>query len=227
MKKILLFITALFSSIGVFGQSSISKDSNKYECHYLIGLHGGSSGIGLNFKYNFVNHSSLRVGSSIIPLSYSTVQDFGSEFRIDAKATYSNLHLLYEYQPFKKIKKIKLITGFGYFINATTSAKLSPNEAFDAGVTTLTPEEIGDLTININSKGFAPFLGLGFFKSIPKKRFNLNFDLGTYFLQKPLVTVIGTKLLDNNEEIGTTLTENLKEYRWLPVLQINLNYLIK
>lgn len=227
MKKLLLFIATLISSISIFGQSSISKDSNKYESHYLIGLHVGSSGIGLNFKYNFINNSSLRIGSSIIPLTYSTVQDFGSEYRIDAKATYSNLHFLYEYQPFKKINRIKVIAGFGYFINATTSAKLSPNEAFDAGITTLTPEEIGNITINFNSKGFAPYLGLGFGKTTPKKRFNLNFDLGTYFLHKPLVTAIGTKLLSNNEQIGTTLTENLKDYRWLPVLQINLNYLIK
>jgi hypothetical protein len=227
MKKILLFITTLFSSIGIFGQSSITKDSNKYESHYLIGIHGGTSGIGLNFKYNFINHSSIRFGTSIIPISYSTIQDFGNEFRIDAKATYSNLHFLYELQPFKKANYLKIIAGFGYYTTGMTRATLSSNEAFDAGVTTLTPEEIGELTINIDSKGFAPYLGLGLGKSIPKKRFNLNFDLGTYYLNKPLVTAIGTKLLDNNQEIGTTLTENLKDYRWLPVLQINLNYLIK
>ena len=62
---------------------------------------------------------------------------------------------------------------------------------------------------------------------MPKKRFNLNFDLGTFYLPSPKVTVVGTKLLKNNEDLGVRLTEDLKTYRWMPMLQLNFTYLIK
>lgn len=217
----------LIGSMGVFGQSTPSADSSKCNDHYIVGLHAGTSGFGLNFKYNFLNHSSVRLGTSLIPFSYTTIQDLGAEFKIDAKATYNNIHLLYEYQPFKNIKGIRVVAGAGYFVSAMTEASFSPNETITAGVTSLTKEEIGDLTVNIDSKGFAPYLGLGFGKTVPSKRLNVNFDLGSFYLPAPTATAEGTKLLSENQELANTLTSNLTDYRWLPVLQLNINYLIK
>jgi hypothetical protein len=227
MKKTLFLITSLLGSMGVFSQTAPKPDTTTLEKSYIIGIHGGTSGIGLNFKFNFKNHSTLRLGGSMIPFSYSTVQNLGANFKIDAKASYNNIHLLYEYQAFKKVKRLKFVAGFGYFFNANTSAKLSPNESISAGITTLTPEEMGDLTIKIDSKGLAPYLGVGLGKSVPTKKLNVTLDLGTFYLNKPIATTVGTKLLSNNQELANTLTENLKDYRWLPVLQLNLNYKIK
>lgn len=227
MKMKFLIIPLIICSLNVLGQSHVKTDSTSISNHYIFGMHAGTSGLGLNFKYNFLNHSSIRFGASVIPLTYSTVQNLGSEFQIDAKASYNNLHFFYEYQILKKRKGIKIVFGSGYFTNAITRVKLTPQEGFDAGITTLTAEEIGDLTISIDSKGIAPYLGLGFGKTIPNKRFNINFDLGTYYLTRPTAKAEGTKLLSDNEAIGTTLTENLKDYRWLPVIQLNFNYLIK
>lgn len=227
MKIKFLIISLLIFSANAFGQSHNPSDSTLNDNHYIFGIHTGTSGFGLNFKYNFLNHSSIRFGASVIPLSYSTVQNLGSNFQIDAKASYNNLHLFYEYQILKKRKGIKLVLGSAYFTNAITRVKLTPQEGFDAGITTLTAEEIGNLTISIDSKGFAPYLGLGIGKTISNKRFNLNFDLGSYYLTRPTAKADGTKLLSDNEAIGTILTENLKDYRWLPVIQLNLNYIIK
>jgi hypothetical protein len=227
MRKLIICAMTLFGSMGVFGQSTPGADSSACNGHYIIGLHAGSSGFGLNFKYNFLNHSSVRLGTSMIPFSYSTIQNLGADFKVDAKATYNNIHLLYEYQPFKNIKGIRIVAGAGYFVSAMTSANLTPNTSLTAGITTLTPEEIGDLTIKIDSKGLAPYLGLGFGKSVPTKKINVNFDLGSFYLPAPTATAEGTKLLANNQDLANTLTSNLSDYRWLPVLQLNINYLIK
>jgi hypothetical protein len=227
MKKTLFLITTLFGSMGVFSQTSLKPDTTALEKSYIFGLHGGTSGIGLNFKFNFKNHSTIKLGGSMIPFSYSTVQNLGANFKIDAKASYNNIHLLYEYQALKKVKRLKFVAGFGYFFNANTSAKLSPNESITAGITTLTPEEMGELTIKIDSKGVAPYLGIGLGKSVPTKKVNVTLDLGTFYLNKPIATAVGTKLLSNNQELANTLTENIEDYRWLPVLQLNLNYKIK
>jgi hypothetical protein len=227
MKKLLICAMSFFGSMGVFGQSTPDAETSECNNHYIIGLHAGTSGFGLNFKYNFLDHSSVRLGTSMIPFSYSTIQNLGADFKIDAKATYNNIHLLYEYQPFKSVKGIRLVAGAGYFVSAMTNAKLTPDNNITAGITTLTADEIGDLTVKIDSKGFAPYLGLGFGKSIPSKRLNVNFDLGSFYLPTPTATAEGTKLLADNQELANTLTANLSDYRWLPVLQLNINYLIK
>jgi hypothetical protein len=227
MKKLVIVVLSLFGSMGVFGQTAISTDTTASKCHYVASLHAGTAGLGIDFKYNFLDHSTIRLGYSTIPFNYSTVIDLGLELKTDAKADYNNLHLLYEYQPFKSKKGIRLVAGAAYFTNAMASAKLTPNSTLTAGVTTLTAEEIGDITVTVDSKGIAPYLGLAFGKVVPNKRFNVNFDLGSYYLPAPKVTAEGTKLLANNTELGTTLNENLKDYRWMPVIQLSLNYLIK
>lgn len=227
MKKIYAIVLSLISSYGIYGQESTTPEASPCTMHYLGSLHAGSSGLGLNFKLNFKEHSSVRLGLSMIPFKYSTVVDLGMSLNAETEANYTNFHLLYEYQPIKSVKGIRLVGGLAYFSSANVTAKLTPESAVSTSLVTLTKEEIGDLDIRIDSKGIAPYIGIGLGKTLPKNRFNVNFDLGSYFLSSPTVTSVGTKLLANNESIGTTLTENLKDYRWLPVLQINFNYLIK
>lgn len=226
MRKTFILFAGIILAVKSYAQE-IKTDSSKCQSHYLTSLHLGSSGLGLDFKYNFKSHSSVRIGFSTIPLNYSTVVDLGLEMKTDAKANYTNVHLLYEFQPFKNVKRLKVVGGVAYFTQGYVSTMLTPQSDVVAGITTLTPDEIGDLSIKIDSKGIAPYLGLGVFKTLPKKRLNVNFDLGAFFLPKPVVTAVGTKALVNTTEMVETLNENLKDYRWMPVLQMNINYLIK
>ncbi len=227
MKKLVIVVLSLFGSMGVFGQSATSNDTTSSKCYYIASLHAGTSGIGVDFKYNFKGHSAIRLGFSSLPFNYSTVADLGLQLKTEAKTKYNNIHLMYEYQPFPSLKGIRVVAGASYFMNASASAKLTPNSDITAGINTLTLAEIGDITITVDSKGVAPYLGVAFGKILPTKRLNLNFDLGSYYLPSPSVTSVGTKLLSNNADLGTTLHENLKDYHWMPVLQISLNYLIK
>ena len=66
--------------------------------------------------------------------------------------------------------------------------------------------------------------GFGFGKGIPKKKFNVNIDLGAYYLQSPTVTAIGTKLLTNNQANADIIQNNMKDYRFMPVAQLNFNF---
>ena len=226
MKKIYLLALTLVGSMNLFGQAT-SADSTK-SCDYrlMTSLPAGTSGFGLDFKYNCGIHTA-RIGYSMIPFHYATVVDMGLSMGADAKVTYNNLHLIYDVQPFKKAAWFRVNAGAAYYTNASAVAKLTPQEAVDAKIVTLTPEEIGDVTITVDSKGFAPYLGIGLGRAVPKKKVNVNFDFGSYYLSAPEVTVVGTKLLENNAALGTQLTEDLKTYRWMPMLQLNITYLIK
>ena len=61
-------------------------------------------------------------------------------------------------------------------------------------------------------------------KNIPNKKFNVNFDLGTYYLTKPKTDITGSGLLKGNSSQSGQLQSNLKDYRWLPVVQLNFNF---
>ncbi len=76
-------------------------------------------------------------------------------------------------------------------------------------------------------KGVAPYVGLGFLNAFPKSRFNVNLDLGTYYVGAPKSTVVGTQLLAENYRLEPQLDENMKDYKWLPVMQINFNFKIR
>lgn len=206
--------------------SSIAQENTTNDYHLITSLHTGSVGFGLDFTYVQGRHTA-KLGYSAFPFHYSTTLDMGITMLTDIQVTYSNLHAIYQFQPVAKWSWFKVAGGLAFFSSAKGVATLNPREAVSTSIVTLTPEEIGNLTIAVDSKGVAPYLGIGLGKSQPTKRFNVNFDLGTYLLSAPNVTVTGTKLLSDNQSLGTTLTEELKTYRWLPLLQINFNYLIK
>lgn len=218
MKKILLLSILFFTLKNINAQHQITGN-----------IHVGSAGFGIHSAYYLNEKSGIRLGFSAIPLSYSAVVDLGLELNMKAKASFNNLHLLYEYQPIASQKWLRLVGGVSYFVSAKGSGTLSPKDALKISKLniTLTPEDIGEINIDIDWKGFSPYLGIGLGKSIPTNKFNVSFDLGTYYLTAPRATSTGTKRFSNNEQLGIILTENMKDFRWIPVIQLNLNYKIR
>ena len=226
MKKIYLLALTFVGTMNLFGQTTSTDSSSSADHHFMTSLHAGTVGFGLDFKYNY-GIQTARLGYSTIPFHYATVVDMGLQMGADAKVAYNNLHLLYDVTPFKKAQWFRFTAGAAYFTSAQVVAKLTPQQAVETKIVTLTAEEIGTVQLTFDSKGFAPYLGLGLGRAVPKKKFNVNFDFGTYYLPAPKVTVVGTKLLENNAALGTQLTQDLKTYRWMPVLQLNFTYLIR
>lgn len=226
MKKIYLLALTFVGTMNLFGQTKSADTLSTADHRFMTSLHAGTVGFGLDFKYNYGMHTA-RLGYSMIPFHYATVVDMGLQMGADAKVSYNNVHLLYDVTPFKKAQWLRFTAGAAYFTSAQVIAKLTPQEAVETKIVTLTAEEIGNVEITVDSKGFAPYLGLGLGRAVPKKKFNVNFDLGSYYLPAPTVSVVGTKLLENNAALGTQMTEDLKTYRWMPVLQLNFTYLIK
>ncbi len=80
------------------------------------------------------------------------------------------------------------------------------------------------MIITSSWQGVAPYLGLGFFRTFPRLFFNVNLDLGTYYLSAPTTTIVAIGALQPNEANNDQLQQNISNYRWLPVLQLNINF---
>ncbi len=215
-----LFLLTFLTITIVFSQESSEKIQ-------LIGsLNLGSTGIGGEVKLPIKRHT-VKLGYNYLPLSYSTDFTMGLALKVDAEGSFKKINCTYEYQLFEKKEWFKVQAGISYLTSANSTVTLTPTQSVYAGIVSLNADEIGNVTVTSDSKGIAPYLGLGFGRTVPKKKLNVGLDLGVNYINAPKVTSIGTKLLSDNEQLGIDLTEKLKTYRWLPVMQLSINYLIE
>lgn len=241
IKFLLVLIVPLISNaqgVKVEKKNVSSTVSNKpssqvqkppFKSSFNIQAMAGSQGIGLDLKLGISPKSSLRLGSSFMSIkrnNFFEIDGFDTENNLDAN--FNNIHFLMDYAPFKT-NKFQLVFGAGYLYQPKANVLLMPNSKnpYTVGNYQLNANEIGELSMGVKWKSFAPYFGLGFFQPFPKKKFNVNLDLGTYFLGSPKTTVTGTKMLQNNAAMEPILNENLKGYKFLPVIQMNFNYKIK
>ena len=193
-----------------------------------VALHLGTQGIGLEGRVGIIPGLNGRLGFSYLPGSIVTGVDLESvKAEITADAKFANIHLLAEYQPFKKADWFRVVGGFGYFMSANTDIEITPEKAQKYGDIVVDKSLLGSMKGEISWKGVAPYLGLGLLRAFPYDRFSVNLDVGTYMLPKPSITLDGYGAMAGNSQNGPIMEENLKDYRWLPLVQLNFTYKIR
>jgi hypothetical protein len=214
LKLSLLLVISLTTFVNSYAQLQGDKSIN---------LHLGSQGIGAELKYNFYKKLSARLGGSIIPVEVKNVislDNFDTDDRFSAKFT--NIHLWLDYPVIGE--GVRLVAGGAYFIKAKGEIDRTAKAATGFGEITYTPEQLGTLTANMDWKGFAPYAGLAFFKAFPRKRFNISFDMGSYYLPAPQTGFTSTGMLTVDDKGQQRFQSNMSAYRWLPVFQFNFNF---
>ena len=188
----------------------------------------GSQGLGADVRYGLTPKFGLRFGgatSTAVKVN-DAIEFSGFDASNTLNAELSNVHLMADYAPLNT-NFFRVVAGLGYLFKAGGALKFTPNGSYNYGDIKLTGAEVGQLDIDLSWKGIAPYVGLGLFKSVPQRLFNINLDLGTYFLKAPESTVVGTKLLSENQQMEAQLERNMESYRFLPVIQLNFNFKIK
>jgi len=221
-----LFLASLFTVLVINCVKAQTNPSDQLILHQKsVKLNLGSQGIGGEFTYGIDKKVALRLGLNVIPVNVNDAFDF-ADFNSTSKASakFTNIHLLADYTPFKSASAFRLVGGVAYFVRARGTMQVQPSDNYSYGDIVLTPDQVGYLNLDVDWKGIAPYAGIGLFKVIPKRRFNVNVDLGTYYLKQPDVKIVGTGILKGNNKQEGQLHENVKDYRWLPVIQLNFSY---
>ena len=227
MKKCLLLILIAFCGLAKAQLATKPKSPDlTFQKKFTVQIEGGTQGFGADVRYSFLPKLSARLGANFLPVTANNVFSVsGFDANNSLSAKFSNIHLLADYTPFKA-QWFRLVGGAAYLIKGDGNVNIVPNGNYNFGNTTITADQIGQLNVDVTWKGVAPYLGFGFFKAVPSRMFNINLDLGTYYLSSPNTTVTGTKLLADNSSQQGQINENLKNYRFLPVLQLNFNFKI-
>lgn len=227
MRKLLLLILICVCSFANAQQTIKPKAPDaSFHKSFSFQVEGGTQGFGGDLRYSFLPKLSARLGANFLPLNANNVFSVsGFDANNSLTARFSNVHLLADYTPFKA-QWFRIVGGAAYLTKANGNVNIVPNSNYNFGNTTLTADQLGQLNVDVTWKGVAPYLGVGFFKAVPSRLFNINLDLGTYYLSSPNAIVTGTKLLVDNSSQQGQINENLKNYRFLPVVQLNFNFRI-
>jgi hypothetical protein len=188
-------------------------------------LEAGTQGVGGDLRFKLAKKLSLRTGATFIPITANNAVSLpGFESQNTITVNFFNAHLLADWVPFGGVRSLRLVGGAAYFYKAEGSFFVIPTGSYKYGNTTVTGADIGNLNMSVAWKGVAPYAGLGLFRSFPKHFFNVNLDLGVYYLTAPQTHIVGTGLLADNSQLEPQFNENLKDYRWMPVIQLNFNF---
>jgi hypothetical protein len=151
------------------------------------------------------------------------VGDFTADATLKAK-DFTNIHLLVDYYPLNN-SGFRITPGVGYFSSSTVSTTLSPTGSYKLNDLVLTPDVIGAANGTIEWKGAAPYLGVGYeFNHNSDKSLLFGVDVGCFYLPKPVGTMTGTGLLAQNAVNTPIFNDNVKGYRYMPTIQLNVIY---
>ncbi len=193
-----------------------------------LGITLGTTGIGLQGIYPLNNHFSLRGGISVIPaFNYTRTDKVGTTtLEQKFKTSFVNIHVLADYYlPVLQKAGFRLSGGFAWFVHAQSKVRSIPVGDYYYGEIPINDERMGEISTVVKRNGIAPYLGAGFLNLFSTKHLHLSFDLGTYYLfPEANVKMEATGYLTGNERNQEQLKENLKGYRWLPVVQFGLFY---
>ena len=212
-----------FAQLSCHGSGKKSENENPEKCT-TFQLHLGTQGIGLDYRQTLSSTTGLRIGVSGVPrLSFS---DSAGKYQNDISGKMFNGHVLADFRPFDKgfLQTMRLVAGFAYMSLEGTYVRTPHNGSFRFGDIPLTSEETGFAKVTAESRGFAPYAGVAALDFLNGKPFFMNVDLGTYYLPRPRTTLVGTGMMSSMDKQNRQLEENIKGYRWLPVLQLNLIY---
>lgn len=221
-------LTLSFAQLAA-AQQTPSNEAFADEKPLLVSITAGTTGLGLEAKKLLDHNLSVKGGFSFLPQLSFTNNTSTTPFNNDSKysGNFSKAQLLLEYSPFN-IQGIRLVGGGAYIFALKTAIDRQATGNYTNGSIVYTPADIGVMHLQADWKGPAAYAGLSFFNIIPHNVFNLTLDLGTYYLSTPKTSITGTQLLalNNNDNNRQHWQQNVNQYRWLPVLQLNFNFKI-
>lgn len=240
MKKTQLLLICIFlTTLSVFSQESISKvegvdDNEKLlskeassERKNAVTLSFGTSGIGfgyarkLNSKFNgIIAYNISKIKDQEIDVT-SIIDNENVGFSGGTASTIIDLGA--EYVPFNN-SSFKLTFGIGYLNDVNVNGTITYKEGITVGDVDLEQESVGKIDVTSNWTGIAPFIGIGFGRAVPKKRFGFGVDIGTYYANAPTVYLVADKLLEPTEKEESTLQVAFESLRFIPRIQFRVAY---
>ncbi|MBN8820660.1 MULTISPECIES: hypothetical protein [unclassified Spirosoma] len=194
-----------------------------------ISAYVGTTGPGL--LYNRVlsqsNRLTLRVGGQYAAYRQTVRLKASSDsyIQINPDITIGLALASLKWHPFQK-SSFFITGGVGYTWHPDMRFTLSAENKLDLDGLVMTPEDVGIVTIGFRWHPVVGYLGWGFGRSFPNKRFGAGVEMGVFYLGKPSVNLDYEGFLETTtiDEQVPIVERNLSNYRYLPTLNLTLSY---
>lgn len=198
-----------------------------------LGIHGGSSGLGAHYYQPLGQYFGVRAGVSFMPFRSSIKGTYsGRKTHSDIKAQSNNASLLFGYTPFAGkggfFNSFAIELGGAYFFKIDGNFETKLSDPYKYGEILVAPERVGTIQTDVQwKKTVNPYLGIGWSNITLDNKFSAHVNLGTYYLSKPSVTMQASGLLEENVVNVGQVENNIKNYRFLPRLELGVSYRLK
>ena len=222
MKKILLAIALVSVCFASHAQDEIEIKERKNAFAASFGL----PGLGIEFARKLSPKFSARLAwhsAQLINLGVENIEIKDDKVNLLANAEVSIIDLGIEYNPFKN-SSFKLTTGLGYLANVNTNLVVTYTEDVKLGDVIITKNDVGEIVADVTWSGIAPYVGIGFGRAVPKRRFGFGFELGTYYTSSPDVKLTASELLAPTASQEENLQKSLSSFKFIPRVQVRLVY---
>jgi hypothetical protein len=233
MKRFLILTIGVLLLLPVkrtYGQDADTSSVEKFKAWELwgVGIKATTDGVGFEAVKGFGNRLNIRVGYSGLTIPYSTeIEMEGFSARVDASLNFSGANLFIDFYPVKNV--IHLTAGMVYN-TMRHSVALTPVSEYPFGDIQVPPEDLGQVEGELlPGTKFSPYAALGFGNTLSRKhRVSFNFEMGAMYHGSPQVLLTGTKMLSPlaSENNMTLLTDAIAQYKWYPMLSMQLTFRI-
>ena len=216
--SLFLLYVCLISYSNVTKAQSLGGSSHKLGLSLNLGTTPG-----LDIGYAISPKITARLGYSYFKYNTNTTaKTSGEDVKLGGDANISIASLSFEYHPFKR-SSFKLIGGASYFDKGQIALVVTPTGTYKFGSTSFSPSDLGNVQFTVDyGKQYAPFAGIGFGRTVPKRRVGFGFEVGSYYTQTPKVTLTGDKRLSSMSEQQAKVQENMKDWKYWPVVNLRL-----
>lgn len=210
-----------------------------------VGIGVGTEGIGFDVAVPLTKYVQARLGLNIMPnININASADvsgaiegysYNGKMDVTGKFSRTSFDMKFDCYPFADASSFFVTAGFS--LGGDKLIKISGHSDeleslygegksynLEIGDYKIPVDENGNVSGGVKVNSFRPYLGLGFGRLIPKKRFGARFEIGAQFEGKPVVYADGVgdlqKVIDQN-----TSDDISKFMDWLqvyPVLKISL-----
>lgn len=222
-KKSIFLILFSIISFSFFSQTTEIKKEIIKEKKNAIGVFGGT-GLGLDYsrKINKKLFATISFNTLNIEVDNLKQEVKGEVLSINSKFDFNNLDLKLAYHPFSNA--FKIIGGLGYFSSSNVNLRIQFQNNVNVGDIVFTSDDIGVLEIDSNWSSIAPYLGFGFGRAVPNKKFGFAIELGSYFSKSPDITLNANGILEETNNQQTLLNETFSSFKFIPNLSFRISY---
>jgi hypothetical protein len=224
MKKIIFLLLAYPAFIFAQDAETEVKPSPK---KISVILKIGTTGLSPEVSYQFKPKINFRGSVSFFNYNRNGTRTFdqGSnrekgKVAYDAKARIGYVGLMVDYYPFKKFLGIS--AGAFYNLNSI-DVKFIPKSSVSFGDRVFTPEETGTMDLKMKYNKIAPYLGISL-GNPSNGKFRVLFDLGVLYTGSPIITLVGTGLIQPSANQAPQVQANLKPLFLYPVAKLGVSY---